>query len=364
MTDLITDAENKLDSLIAAEEGNDPNPGDGGEQPPEDGSQPPAGDDEELNNGEGDGNGDDGQGGDGGEEEEQPSEGEEEEPGEGEEPNPDAGKPKGDETSKPLSDDELIAELEKRGLKVAKKDEEKQEQPKAPEFKRPDELPDRIWDQMKPVQRYIYTELPYITIVGTQGEGEDAKQVELQVKTPDQIPDDFNFASKRAEKIADDAFLEQNKRADQMYSRIQYTATQSQEQARQQQESQMIISGVETLQKDGIIPKITAEPGTPEFDKDPGVLRANEIIAYREDLLRQGERVSMVAAGKMFKADHPELYAPKPAPKGDAERARASKIVSGGGRGTPASAKKNDRPAFPPGTSCSDIADFHSQDLD
>ena len=30
MTDLITDAENKLDSLIAAEEGNDPNPGDGG----------------------------------------------------------------------------------------------------------------------------------------------------------------------------------------------------------------------------------------------------------------------------------------------------------------------------------------------
>ncbi len=356
MTDLITDAENKLDSLIAEEEGNNPNPGDGGEQPP-------AGDDEELNNGEGDGNGDDGQG-NGGEEEEQPGKNEEEDAGEGEEPNPDAGEPKGDEASKPLTDDELIAELEKRGLKVAKKDEEQERKQTAPEFKRPDELPDRVWDQMKPVQRYIYTELPYITIVGTQGEGEEAKQVELQVKTPDQIPDDFNFASKRAEKIADDAFLEQNKRADQMYGRIQQTATQSQEQARMQQENQMIISGVEKLQEDGVIPKITAKPGTPEFDKDPGVLRANEIIAYREDLIKAGENVSMVSAGKMFKADHPELYAPKPAPKGDAERARASKIVSGGGRGTPASAKKNDRPAFPPGTSASDIADFYSQDLD
>lgn len=361
MTDLITDAENKLDSLIAAEEGNDPNPGDGGEQPPEDGSQPPAGD-EELNNGEGDGSGDEGQGADG--EEEEPVEDQEEEPGEGEEPNPDAGKPKGDEASKELSDDELMAQLEKRGLKVVKKDEEQERKQTAPEFKRPEELPDRVWDQMKPVQRYIYTELPYITIVGTQGEGEDAKQVELQVKTPDQIPDDFNFASKRAEKIADDAFLEQNKRADQMYGRIQQTATQSQEQARMQQENQMIISGVEKLQEDGVIPKITAKPGTPEFDKDPGVLRANEIIAYREDLLRAGENVSMVSAGKMFKADHPELYAPKPAPKGDAGRARASKIVYGGGRGTPASAKKNDRPAFPPGTSASDIADFYSQDLD
>lgn len=363
MTDLITDAENKLDSLIAAEEGNDPNPGDGGEQPPEDGSQPPAGD-EEQPNGEGAGGEDDGQGGDGGEEEEQPGEAEEEEPGEGEEPNPDAGKPKGDEAPKELTDDELMAQLEKRGLKVVKKDEEQERKQTAPEFKRPEELPDRVWDQMKPVQRYIYTELPYITIVGTQGEGEDAKQVELQVKTPDQIPEDFNFASKRAEKIADDAFLEQNKRADQMYGKIQQTATQSQEQARMQQENQMIISGVEKLQEVGVIPKITAKPGTPEFDKDPGVLRANEIIAYREDLIKAGENVSMVSAGKMFKADHPELYAPKPAPKGDAERARASKIVSGGGRGTPASAKKNDRPAFPPGTSASDIADFYSQDLD
>lgn len=358
--DLITDAENKLDSLIAADEGTDTPPAaDDDQQPPAGGDKPPEDDDTKPNGDEPD----DGQGEDD-EEEDKPAAGDEEEPGEDEEPNPDEPKPKGDEAPKPLTDDELIAELEKRGLKVAKKDEEQERKPTPPEFKRPDELPDRVWDQMKPVQRYIYTGLPYITITGIQGEGDDAKEVELQVKTPDQIPEDFKYKSVRSEKIADDAFLEQNKRADQMYTKIQQTSQQSQEQEQRQQENSQILAGVETLQKDGVIPKITAEPGTPEFDKDPGVLRANEILKYREELIRAGETVSIVSAGKMFKADHPELYVAKPAPKGDAERRKVSKTVAGGGRGTPASAKKNDRPKFPPGTSASDIADFYSQDLD
>lgn len=360
MTDLITDAENRLDSLIAADEGNDTPPAaDDDQQPPAGGDDTPPTDEEDQQP-----NVDEDDGEDDGDQEDQPPEGDQEDEGEDEEPNPDAAKPKGDEAPKPLTDDEFLAELEKRGLKVAKKDEDQERQPKAPEFQRPEELPNRVWDQMKPVQRYIYTGLPYITITGVQGEGDDAKPVELQVKTPDQIPEDFNFASKRAEKIADDAFLEQNKRADQMYGKIQQTSQQSQEQAARQEETQMIIKGVEQLQADGIVPKITTQPGTKEFDADPGVIRANEILAYRQKLVDAGEYVSLVSAGKMFKADHPELYVAKPAPKGDAERAKASKRIAGGGRGTPASAKKNDRPAFPPGTSASDIADFYSQDLD
>lgn len=362
--DLITQAENKFDAAVAAEEagGTPPNPDDAGQQPPADGSQPPAaGDEEEQPNGEGAGDGDDGQG-NGGEEEEQPGQGEAKKPGEDEEPNPDAAKPKGDEAPKPLSDDELIAELEKRGLKVAKKDEEPQ--PRAPEFKKPEELPESTWNDMKPVQKYIYQELPYITIRGVQGEGDEAKQVELRVKTPGQIPEDFNFASKRDEKIADDAFMEQNKNADQMYAKIQQSSQKAQQQAQQQQETEQIIKGVEQLQSDGVIPKITAEPGTPEFDKDPGVIRANQILEYRNKLLAAGENVSVVSAGKMFKADNPALYAPKPANKGDEERKKVAKNVAGGGRGTPASAKPGDRVKFPPGTSASDIADFYSQDLD
>lgn len=354
MTDLITDAENRLDTLIAEDEGKTPPAADDDQQPPEGDDQPPAGDEEEDQP-----NGDDDGGEDGEDEEDQPEGDEEEDSGEDEEPNPDAAKPKGDEAPKPLTDEQLIAELEKRGLKVAKKDEEQEQ--KAPEFKRPDELPDRVWDGMKPVQKYIYQELPYITLKGKDAEGNIS---EITVKTPEQIPEDFEFASKRDEKIADDAFLEQNKRADQMYGKIQTTSQQTKQQQTQQRENESIISGVEKLQEDGVIPKIVAKPGTPEFDKDPGVLRANEILAYRAEILKTGENVSIISAGKMFKADHPELYVAKPAPKGDAERKKASKNVSGGGRGTPAGAKKGDRPKFPPGTSASDIADFYSQDLD
>lgn len=361
MTDLITDAENKLDSLIAKDEGTDTPPaaGDGEEQPPEGGDQPPAGDEDQPNGDDPD----DGQDGDD-EEGEEPGEGEEEEPGEDEEPNPDAAKPKGDEAQKPLTDDELIAELEKRGLKVAKKDEEEKPQPKEPVFNKPTELDDNIWNDMKPVQKYIYSELPYVTIRGVQGEGDDAKSVELRIKTPGQIPEDFKFANVRDQKIADDAFLEQNKQADAMYAKIQQTSKQAQEKTAREADTKAIIEGVEQLQTDGIVPKITATPGTPEFDKDPGVIRANLILDYRQKLLAKGENISVVSAGKMFKADNPELYVAAPKPKGDAERAKASKKIAGGGRGTPASSKKNDRVPFPPGTSASDIADFYSQDLD
>lgn len=370
MSDLATMAENRLDSLLAAEEGNDPNPpvggDDGGQQPPAGGDNtPPAGDD--PNNPSGDGkdpdDNNDGQDDDpakGG----QPPQGDEEDPNKGSQPQDDAGEPKGDEAPKELSDDELIAELEKRGLKVAKKDEEdpaekKQEPVK---FERPEELPEQVWTGMKPVQQYIYRELPYVTLEGKDGNT-------LRVKTPEQIPDDFEFASKRAEKIADDAFIEQNRKADTMYKQIQQTSAQQQEQTQRQQETDMIIKGVEQLQTDGVVPKITAEPGTPEFDKDPGVIRANEILAYRAKLLAAGENVSVVSAGKMFKADHPELYVTKPTTsKGDAERKAKSKNIAGGGRGTQQQAKqeqnKQDRSKYPVGMSITDIADIAGRDLE
>lgn len=373
MSDLVTMAENRLDNLMAADDGSQPPAGD--DTPPAaDDQQPPAGGDDTPPNGADDDNPDnknndgddpdDGQQDDPGSEEDQPPQGDEEDPDPNKKPEDDAGKPKGDEASKELSDDEFLAELERRGLKASKKDEEdpadKKQQQEPPKFERPEEIPDQVWSGMKPVQQYIYRELPYVTL-----EGKDGNVV--RVKTPEQIPDDFEFASKRAEKIADDAFIEQNRKADTMYRTIQQSSQQQQEQAQRQQETDMIIKGVETLQTDGIVPKITAEPGTPEFDKDPGVIRANQILEYRQKLIQQGEQVSVVSAGKMFKADHPELYQTKPTTsKADAERKAKSKNIAGGGRGTTQQAKQNsnERPKYPPGMSIQDIAEFAGRDLE
>ena len=368
--DLVTLAENQLDAAIAADAGNTPPAGDDPTPPaPDDaGNQPPAGDDPTPPVGDEDDdnnpNGDDPNDGQGDDPNGQEPSGEEEEDA-AKDPNAAAGdgKPKGDEAPKELTDDELMAELEKRGLKVAKKDDEEKQPQKPAELVKPDELPQNVWNGMQPVQKYIYNELPYITLQGKNAEGE---AIEINVKTPEQIPEDFEFANKRAEKIADDAFLEQNKRADQMYNKITSSAQDQKAQQAQRAESNAIVEGIEQLQKDGIVPKIVAKPGTPEFDADPGVARANEILKYRQALIDSGEQVSVVSAGKMFKADHPELYVVKPTTsKGDQERKNASKNINGGGRGTPASAAKpNDRPVYPIGMTASDIADIAGADLD
>lgn len=374
MSDLATMAENRLDSLLAADEGNDPNPGaggdGGGQQPPAGGdNQPPAGDDPNNNpNGDdpndGQGEGDEPQGG-------QPKEGEEKKPKEGEEPNPGDPKPQGNETPKELSDDEFLAELERRGLKVAKADEseKKEEQQKPIDIPKPEELPESVWGGMKPVQRYIYNELPYITVDLVDAEGNKSQ---VSIKTPDQIPEGLVYADARAQARAQNAFDEQNDRANNMYRSIQQNSQQAREQQQQQQENQAIIKGVEQLQADGIVPKIVAKPGTPEFDKDPGVIRANEILAYRQKILQSGENISVVSAGKMFKADNPDLYAAAPKPPvespADKERREKSKNISGGGRGTQQQAnnseKANARTKYPIGMSAVDIADAAGKDLD
>ena len=65
------------------------------------------------------------------------------------------------------------------------------------------------------------------------------------------------------------------------------------------------------LQKDGIVPKFTTKPGTPEFDNDEGVKVANEIFKLRDEINSGGENISVYRAGQIYKGMHPELYQKK-----------------------------------------------------
>lgn len=366
--DLATIAENKLDSLLAADEGNTPPAGDDGQQPPAgDDNQPPAGDDPDNNpNGDGEDPDDNQNGQDDDDSQNQPPQGGEEDASKGEKPTDDAGKPQGNETPKELSDDELLAELEKRGLKVAKKDEE-QQKPQAPlEIKKPEEIPENTWNEMPPANRLIYSKLPYVTVSGTDAEG---NEITLNVKTYKQLPAGFKHKDAQTAEEFADAMRNQDRIATEMHNRIQQTSQQAQQQAAQQKENEAIIQGIEQLQKDGVVPTITAKPGTPEFDKDPGVIRANQILQYREEILKKGEYISVVTAGKAFKADNPDLYVTKPVVSpADQERKSKSKNINGGGRGTQQQASKSEqataRKKYPIGMSATDIADIAGADLD
>lgn len=254
-----------------------------------------------------------------------------------------------------LTNEQLLAEIEKRGL-AKKEDDKKSDDDKPAEVKRPEELPEKVWETMNPVQRVIYDQLPYVNIQGKDGEV-------IQVKTPEQLPNDFEFANARAEAQFNTDMSAQSYKAEKMYERIQTEVQSRQQVTATQAESRRVVADVDKLQAEGVVPKIAAKQGTPEFDADPGVMRANEILAYREELRAKGDNVSVYMAGKLFRAEHPELYAPKQA-KGDAERKQISRNIAGGGRGDQSQANTNKRPIFRPGTTASDIVDYYDGQLD
>ena len=333
--DIASIAENKLDAMEAEELAN-------------------ASGEDNLNN-EGEGDLDGLQEGD----EEQGEDGEEEEDGEEGSGEEDDGEGSGDdeEESDELSDDELIELAKKRGLDLAKKEEPK----KSEEVVRPKELDEDTWGNMNEVQRTIYSGLPYMNIRGKNSEGE---VISLKIKTPEQLPDDFEFLNKREEASFISDVTAQSKRAEEAYAKIAGMTEQQKQAQIQQEESRRVVADVERLQKDNIIPRIKAKAGTPEFNNDPSVKLVNEVLNYWKDLQDKGEGVSVYTAAKLFRADNPDKFAGTKS-KADGERKRIAGKVKGSGRGGKgASAKDTGRPRFAPGTSASDIADYYANDLD
>ena len=342
--DLETLAENRFDATEADANGQ---------------GTPPAGDEQPTNNNDDaaeDGtntNGDENNGG--AAQENEPDKNEKKDGDEGKDPNAKDDGQKSPETPE-LTDEQLLAELEKRGLSKKEDEPKKPEQPQ--DIARPDELPERVWGDMNPVQRTIYNELPYVKVQGKDGNI-------LEVKTPEQLPPDFEFANARAEAQFNTDMSAQSYKAEKMYESIQTEVQQRRQASASQAESQRVVADVDKLQKDGIVPKITAKNGTPEFDTDPGVVRANEILAYWQDLRKAGENISVYTAGKLYKAEHPELYAAPKQNPADNERKQVSRNIAGGGRGDQSAANNNNkRPVFRPGTSASDIVDYYDAQLD
>jgi hypothetical protein len=350
--DIVTLAENKFESLLQSDDGNS---GDDSDQNADDQNQKGNESDEgsEDKGGEDENQGEDQE--DESEDEDKKSEEEDESEKGGDDEK--SGK-KGDEAPE-LTNEQLLAELEKRGLKVVEKDkEEKKEEDKSEPIARPEELPDKVWGKMTDVQRYIYNELPYIKAIGKDGNV-------LEVKTPEQIPADFEFANAQAQTKFMSDITAQSGKAEKMFAEITTSMKQREQMTNTQAESKQVVADVEQLQKEGVIPTIKAKPGTADFDKDPGVMRANEILALREERNAKGEKLSAYSAGLMYKALHPDLYKAVEA-KGDQERKNVSSKVSGGGKGDQKQASKttDSRHKYPIGMSAQDIADLAGADLE
>ena len=260
-----------------------------------------------------------------------------------------------------LSDEEFLKELERRGLKVAedKKEEPKKDNKPQPWEERPDEIDEKLWNKSTPEEKFIYNSLDYITVKGKDGE-------ELSVKLPTQLPDDFEFASKRAEAQFYSAMSAQSAKAEKLMNKITSDREQTTKQEQEKAELDAIIADVDRLQDDGIVPKIKAKPGTEEFNTDPSVQLVNKILDFRDEYNRKhkGENISSYTAGLIYKAKNPKEFETEDdkrrASQDKSRQKTASRVAT---KSTTGERREYNRKAFSRNASIADIADYYADQL-
>lgn len=268
-----------------------------------------------------------------------------------------------------MTDEEFEELAKKRGYSKKSDDDEKR---KAEDEARrradainsipkPKELDADTWSAMPPMNKVIYSRLPYITAHGKDGD--------VKIKTPEQLPDDFEFANDKARAQYTNDIQAQENMAQQMANYIQGQTRQQQASVQQREQARAIIAEVNELQKTGDLPTPKAQPNTPEFNTDPAVAIINKVLNYQAQRAQQGVRLSVRDAYLLCRAEHPDDFKkPETKAKGDDERKAVAKKVAGNNKSTNKSAAEesagNKRKYYRPGMSTQDVLDRALQDLD
>lgn len=266
------------------------------------------------------------------------------------------------EEKKELSDEEFEEMAKKRGYAKAPSEEQKaQDNARANTMEKllacPKEIDSEVWDELPNQNKIIYNALPYITAEGKDGEV-------LRVKTPDQLPEDFEFANKKAEMKFQNDLQAQEMKATRMSEALNARAQRAQAEYAQRQEAVSVISQIEALQKAGELPTPKAKQGTPEFDNDEAVKLINKVLNYRSSRMAEGLNLPIKDALMLYKSQYPDEFVKKEA-KGDIERKNIAKKISGGGKasGTPVNSKEKPQ-YYRPGMSTEDVIDRIMDDWD
>lgn len=262
-----------------------------------------------------------------------------------------------------LSDEEFEKLARKRGYTKEASDDGKQKEQERSEAKeklleRPDEIPEKVWNNMPEENRVIYNALPYLNAEGKKGT--------IQVKTPDQLPDDFEFKNEKAMMRFQNDLQAQENKATQLSNAIATRAEAEQRAIAEKAEARAVIGEIDKLQDKGLLPKPTAKQGTKAFDDDPAVLLINEVLDYRAQRAREGVRLSVKDSLTLYKAEHPERFAKKEA-KGDAERRNVAKKIAGNSKATGTAVNNNESSKphyYKLGMSTEDVLDAVLDDMD
>lgn len=270
----------------------------------------------------------------------------------------------GEDEKKELSDEEFEELAKKRGYAKAKTEEEtKAEDERAKNMdkllSRPKEIDEEVWDNLPDENKIIYNALPYITAEGKKGA--------VQVKTPDQLPEDFEFKNEKAMMKFQNDLQAQENRATQFKNAIDARNEREEMANAEREEARKVIGEIDALQKSGDLPKPKAKSGTKEFDDDPAVILINKVLGYRAMRANEGANLSVKDSFLLYKALHPEEFAKKEA-KGDIERANIAKKVAGNSKATSSAVNGGDDSNKPhyykTGMSTEDVLDAVLNDME
>jgi hypothetical protein len=187
--------------------------------------------------------------------------------------------------------------------------------------------------------QWVLDSLPQITVQGTQ----NGKTVTLQVKRAEDLPNDFDFISKRDEKIFDQNIADQTNRAYKLVEKYQTDQQTAQATQFSQQEDRDIQSDIAALQRDKLLDRFKYAPTDPKFDSDPAVQRMQEVLDYynEQNQARWAEsqrngrlfgRLSYKDAFYLYERDHPTTTTEQK--KEDTSRKAASRTIAKAGNGT------------------------------
>ena len=269
----------------------------------------------------------------------------------------------GEDEKKELSDEEFEELAKKRGYAKAKTEEEtKAETDRQSQMERllarPKEIDEEVWNELPEENKVIYNALPYLVAEGKKGV--------VQVKTPDQLPDGFEFKDQKAMMKFQNDLQAQENRATQFKQAIEARAEREQRASADRAEAQRVISEINGLQKSGELPSPKAKYGSKEFDNDPAVTLINKVLNYRAVRAQGGTNLSVRDSLMLYKAEHPEEFVKKEA-KGDVERSRIAKRVAGNSKSTSSAVNGDDedRPRYyKTGMSTEDVLDAVLNDMD
>ncbi len=268
-----------------------------------------------------------------------------------------------EEQKKELTDEEFEELAKKRGYSKAKDEEKTEEDSEQKEqisklLKRPREINEDVWDDLPKENKIVYNALPYVIAEGKRGV--------LYVKTPNQLPDGFEFKDHSSMMRFQSDMKAQDDRATEMMRALEERAENERRVESDRAEAQKVISEISSLQKSGELPTPKTTYGKEGFDNDPAVLTINKVLNYRAMRASQGVMLSVRDSLLLYKAEHPNEFIKKEA-KGDIERKNIAKKVAGNSKavGTAVNGRDDNKPNYyRPGMSTEDVLDAVLNDME